>query len=138
MRAKCISSILYLKTDYSKTDKRHLLTQIEPGLLEADLEDIDELLLYTFYIIDTKESLSGLRPPCTSDRVIPNSKFSTRGRGKEKQRFPHAICRNTLLFFEKMDRKCFLHVSRSDTQNGKSKNLRFLKGFGAEPHPRFS
>lgn len=45
----------YLKTDYSKTDKRHLLTQIEPGLLEADLEDIDELLLYTFYIIDTKE-----------------------------------------------------------------------------------
>ena len=43
------------KTDYSKTDKRHLLTQIEPGLLEADLEDIDELLLYTFYIIDTKE-----------------------------------------------------------------------------------
>ena len=24
----------YLKTDYSKTDKRHLLTQIEPGLLE--------------------------------------------------------------------------------------------------------
>ncbi|MFR2020516.1 MAG: hypothetical protein ACLS6G_08450 [Christensenellales bacterium] len=45
----------YLKTDYSKTDKRHLLTQIESGLLEADLEDIDELLLYTFYIIDTKE-----------------------------------------------------------------------------------
>ena len=45
----------YLKTDYSKTDKRHLLTQIEPGLLEADLEDIEELLLYTFYIIDTKE-----------------------------------------------------------------------------------
>ena len=41
--------------DYSKTDKRHLLTQIEPGLLEAGLEDIDELLLYTFYIIDTKE-----------------------------------------------------------------------------------
>ena len=44
----------YLKADYSKTDKRHLLTQIEPGLLEADLEDIDDLLLYTFYIIDTK------------------------------------------------------------------------------------
>ena len=45
----------YLKADYSKTDKRGLLTQIEPGLLEADLEDIDELLLYTFYIVDTKE-----------------------------------------------------------------------------------
>ena len=45
----------YLKADYSKTDKRHLLTQIEPGLLEADVEDLDELLLYTFYIVDTKE-----------------------------------------------------------------------------------
>ena len=45
----------YLKADYSKTDKRHLLTQVEPGLLKASLEDIDELLLYTFYIVDTKE-----------------------------------------------------------------------------------
>ena len=45
----------YLKEDYSKTDRKHLLTQIEPGLLEADLADIDDLLLYTFYIVDTKE-----------------------------------------------------------------------------------
>ena len=45
----------YLKADYSRTDKKRLLTQIEPGLLKASLEDIDDLLLYTFYIVDTKE-----------------------------------------------------------------------------------
>ena len=42
----------YLKSDYSKTDKRHLLTQIQPGLLRARVEDMDDLLLYTFYIIE--------------------------------------------------------------------------------------
>lgn len=42
----------YLKSDYSKTDKRHLLTQIQPGLLRARVEDMDQLLLYTFYIVE--------------------------------------------------------------------------------------
>lgn len=44
----------YLKTDYGKTDRRHLITQIEPGVLRVSMEDLDELLLYTFYIVDRK------------------------------------------------------------------------------------
>lgn len=44
----------YLKADYSKTDRRHLITQIEPGVLRVSMEDLDELLLYTFYIVDRK------------------------------------------------------------------------------------
>ena len=44
----------YLKADYGKTDRRHLITQIEPGVLRVSLEDLDELLLYTFYIVDRK------------------------------------------------------------------------------------
>lgn len=44
----------YLKADYGKTDRRHLITQIEPGVLRVSMEDLDELLLYTFYIVDRK------------------------------------------------------------------------------------
>ena len=44
----------YLKADYGKTDRRHLITQIEPGVLRISMEDLDELLLYTFYIVDRK------------------------------------------------------------------------------------
>ena len=44
----------YLKADYGKTDRRHLITQIEPGVLRVRMEDLDELLLYTFYIVDRK------------------------------------------------------------------------------------
>ena len=42
----------YLKDDYSKTDKRKLLTQLQPGLLRADIAEMDHLLLYTFYILE--------------------------------------------------------------------------------------
>lgn len=42
----------YLKDDYSKTDKRKLLTQLQPGLLRADIAEMDHLLLYTFFILE--------------------------------------------------------------------------------------
>lgn len=96
----------YLKTDYSKTDKRHLLTQIEPGLLEPTLR-ISTSCCCIRFISSIRRSIKRPEAACTSDRVIPNSNFLHEAGEKKKQRFPHAICRNTLLFFEKMDRKCF-------------------------------
>ena len=44
----------YMKEDYSKTDKRHVIEVIEPGLIRLKLSDWKQLALYTFYTFNYK------------------------------------------------------------------------------------
>lgn len=42
----------YMKDDYSKTDKRRLITIIEPGLIRVNLSDMRQLQLAKFYLFE--------------------------------------------------------------------------------------
>ncbi len=41
----------FLKGDYSRTDRRGLLTVLEPGVVRANRADIKKLLLYSYYLL---------------------------------------------------------------------------------------